>query len=91
MLVQRDPLTKVVVEGLDKARTELTTPAAEILEMLDVLPPELRSEVEAEWNDTQRDGVLRDVQSIILEALGTKGGQGAKRKTISRRIKGFAP
>jgi len=75
LLAQRDALTKVVVEGLGQARTELTTLPDEILEMLDVLPPELRSEVEAEWNDTQRDGVLRDVQAIILEALGTKGGQ----------------
>ena len=44
-------------------------------EMLGVLPPEVRSEVEAEWGKDQRSAVLNDVRAIILDALGTKRGQ----------------
>jgi hypothetical protein len=43
--------------------------------MLDVLPPEIRSEVEAEWNESQRAVTMEDVRAIILDSLGTKGGQ----------------
>jgi DNA repair protein SbcD/Mre11 len=75
LLAQRDALTQVVVEGLARAREELPALPAEIQEMLGILPPEVRSEVEAEWGENQRDGVLSDVRAIILEALGTKGGQ----------------
>ena len=46
-----------------------------IEEMLGVLPPEVRSEVEAEWDEPQRGAVLNDVRAIILDALGTRGGQ----------------
>jgi hypothetical protein len=40
-----------------------------------VLPPEVRREVEAEWSEDQRSAVLNDIRAIILDALGTKGGQ----------------
>jgi hypothetical protein len=74
-LAARDALTKIVVDNLDEARDHLTTLPTEIEEMLAVLPPEVRSEVEAEWNVGQRTAVLDDVRAIILDALGTKGGQ----------------
>lgn len=74
-LVERDALTKIVVESLDQAHAELPTLPAEIEEMLGVLPPDVRGEVEAEWGESQRGAVLNDVRAIILDALGTKGGQ----------------
>lgn len=74
-LVERDALTKLVVESLDRAHSELPTLPAEIEEMLGVLPPEVRSEVEAEWSEGRRGAVLEDVRAIILDALGTRGGQ----------------
>ena len=73
-LVERDALTKIVVESLDHAHAELPTLPAEIEEMLGLLPPDVRSEVEAEWGEGQRGAVLNDVRAIILDALGTKGG-----------------
>lgn len=75
-LVERDALTRIVVESLDQAHSELRTLPAEIVEMLEVLPLEVRKEVEAEWGGDQQ-GVLSDVRAIILEALSTKGGQGS--------------
>jgi DNA repair exonuclease SbcCD nuclease subunit len=74
-LVERDALTKIVVENLAQAHAELPMLPAEIEEMLGVLPPDVRSEVEAEWSEGQRGAVLNDVRAIILDALGTKGGQ----------------
>jgi DNA repair exonuclease SbcCD nuclease subunit len=74
-LVERDALTKIVVESLDQAHNELGTLPTEIQEMLGVLPPEVRREVEAEWSEDQRSAVLNDIRAIILDALGTKGGQ----------------
>ena len=76
-LAERDALTKIVVENLDETHDQQITLPPEIEEMLGVLPPEIRSEVEAEWNGDQRNAVLSDVRAIILDALATKGGQGA--------------
>jgi exonuclease SbcD len=73
-LAQRDALTKTVVENLDQARANLEVLPAEIVEMLAVLPPEIRHEAEAEWTGEQRGAVLDDVRAITLDALGTKGG-----------------
>jgi DNA repair exonuclease SbcCD nuclease subunit len=72
-LAERDALTRIVVENLDQARAELKALPPEIGEMLSVLPPEVRSEVEAEWSGDQRGTVLDDVRAIIIDALGTKG------------------
>jgi DNA repair protein SbcD/Mre11 len=74
-LAERDALTRIVVENLDAAHDQQITLPTEIEEMLGVLPPEVRSEVEAEWNGDQRTAVLSDVRAIILDALATKGGQ----------------
>ena len=74
-LAQRDALTKAVVETLEQARANPEVLPAEIGEMLAVLPPEVRHEIEVEWNGEQRSAVLDDVRAIILDALGTKGGE----------------
>jgi hypothetical protein len=76
-LAERDALTKIVVENLDEAHEKLSALPPEVEEMLGVLPPEVRSEVATEWGENQRSAVLNDVRAIILDALGTKGGQSA--------------
>ena len=74
-LAERDALTQIVLENLVEAHEKQTTLPAEIVEMLGALPPEVRSEVEAEWSEGERSAVLNDVRAIILDALGTKGGR----------------
>ena len=74
-LAERDALTKIVLQTLEQARIEPGNLPDEIKEMLDILPPEVRCEVEFDWEDSQRLTTMEDVQAIILEALGTKGGQ----------------
>ena len=73
-LAERDALTRIVLETLAQAPDEFKTLPAEIGEMFDVLPSEVRTEVEANLAENQRSAVLDDVRSIILDALGTKGG-----------------
>ena len=46
----------------------------DIQEMLDVVPLEVRKEVEAEWSEEKRQDVLADVRAIIIDALETQGG-----------------
>ncbi len=75
-LAERDGLTKTVLETLETANTGLGTWPDDIVEMLDVLPPEVRAEVAGEWETAQRPALMGDVRSIILEALQTKGGKG---------------
>jgi len=74
-LADRDALTKLVVTNLDEAEKNPVTLPNDISDMLDVLPPEVRTQVEAEWSGDRRGTVLSDVRGIILDALGTKGGQ----------------
>lgn len=72
-LAERDALTKTVLETLEPATNQLDSLPSDITDMLDVLPPELRAEIEADWNPSQRPALLEDVRSIILETLRTKG------------------
>jgi DNA repair protein SbcD/Mre11 len=58
-----------------RANSDLSTLPPEIDEMLGVLPPEIRQQVEAELIGDDRNAVLSDVRALILDALGTKGGQ----------------
>ena len=74
-LAGRDALTRIVVDQLEEAQAHTTSMPSEIGEMLAVLPPELRAEIEAEWSGDQRHTILSDVRAIILDALETKGGQ----------------
>lgn len=73
-LAARDALTKTVLETLETATHDLPALPDDIMEMLDVLPPELRAEVAAEWEPDQRPALMEEVRAIILEALQTKGG-----------------
>lgn len=73
-LAARDALTKTVLETLETATHHLPALPDDITEMLDVLPPELRAEVAAEWDPDQRPALMEEVRAIILEALQTKGG-----------------
>ena len=72
-LAERDALTKTVLETLEQATHRQDALPGDINEMLDVLPPELRAEVETEWSPDQRPVFMKDVRAIILEALRTKG------------------
>ena len=74
-LAARDALTKTVLETLETATHHLPVLPDDITEMLDVLPPELRAEVAAEWDPDQRPALMEEVRAIILEALQTKGGK----------------
>ena len=74
-MAERDALTKIVLETLEQARIEPGNLPEEIKEMLDILPLEVRNEVEFAWDESQRSITMEDVQAIILDALGTKGGQ----------------
>ncbi len=74
-LAERDDLTRIVVESLNQDNAELAALPSEIEDMLQVLPLEVRREVEAEWSGDNRNAVLSDVRAIILDALGTKGGE----------------
>ena len=73
-LAERDALTKTVLETLETVTNEMETLPNDIAEMLDALPPEVRADVEGEWNPDQRPALMADVRAIILEALQTKGG-----------------
>jgi hypothetical protein len=73
-LASRDALTRIVLEILDGASIEPGSLPGEITEMLGVLPNEIRSEVESQWAGDASASLLEDVRSIILDALGTKGG-----------------
>lgn len=73
-LAERDALTRIVLETLEKATNDLSDLPDEIAEMLNVLPPEVRSEVESEWLADQRAALMSDVRAIILESLQTTGG-----------------
>ena len=73
-LGERDALTKIVLETLDQAMVEPGNLPGEIRDMLYVLPPEIRSEVENDLFTSKSATVMEDVRAIILDALGTKGG-----------------
>ncbi|MCX5883706.1 MAG: DNA repair exonuclease [Deltaproteobacteria bacterium] len=75
-LAERDALTGIVLETLEHASIEPGNLPEEIKEMLGVLPGEIRSEVESDWMGEGSLAVREEVRAIILDALGTKGGQG---------------
>ncbi len=72
-LAERDDLTGAVLKAMEEATHAPDTLPADILEMLDVLPPEVRSEVEKDWEEANRMQLMGEVQAMILEALATKG------------------
>ena len=76
-LAERDALTKIVLETLEQASIEPENFPDDVKDMLSVLPPDVRNEAESDWDDSHRTAALEDVRAIILDALGTKGGQAA--------------
>jgi len=72
-LAERDALTGSVLKSLEQASLARDKLPAGILEMLDLLPPDVRIEVERDLEDFQHDQIMGEVRSIILEALKTKG------------------
>ena len=73
-LAERDALTRIVLETLERETDDLSDMPVDITEMLDVLPAYVRGEVEEQWSVEQRSELLGDVRAIILESLKTKGG-----------------
>ena len=72
-LAERDALTGSVLKSLEQASLARDKLPAGILEMLDLLPPDVRIEVERDLEDFQHDQIMGEVRAIILEALKTKG------------------
>lgn len=72
-LAERDALTKIVLETLEQSEIELENLPDGIKEMIDILPPEIRIDVESDWRDNQGTTAMAEVRAIILDALGTKG------------------
>ena len=73
-LAERDALTKTVLETLEAATSGLATLPADLTEMLDVLPQEVRTDVEEDWAPELYPALMEEVRAIVLEALQTKGG-----------------
>ncbi len=73
-LAERDALTRIVLETLERATGEVNLLPDDILEMLNILPVEVRTEVESDWQEGQRDALIAEVRAIILESLQTTGG-----------------
>lgn len=71
-LAERDSLTQVVIETLDDVEFEKDGFPKETIDMLKVLPPEVRKAVEEEWGADADDSVITDVRAIILDALAGK-------------------
>lgn len=76
-LAKRDSLTKIVLEILEQASIEPENLPNGIKEMLDILPPEIRRDVESDLSDSRGATAMDDVRAIIIDAMGTKGGQTA--------------
>ena len=72
-LAARDNLTAVVIDSLDGVSPTEELPD-DIQAMLDLLPSAVREEVAHEWIGEAKSALLKDVRSIILEALVTRGG-----------------
>ncbi len=68
-LAERDDLTRIVLELLDQAAAgELALPD-EVDELLNILPPELRTGVAAEFTPGEHGDLLDDVRAILLDSL----------------------
>ena len=72
-LAERDNLTKIVLETLEEVTQDLDVLPDEIDEMLGVLPSEIRIEVESEWDENRRAGVIEEVRAIVLQTLEKRG------------------
>jgi hypothetical protein len=75
--MERDSLTKTVLETFHSATSELATLPSEITDMLGALPLEVKKELEEQWSPDQRQELLAEVQAIILDSLQRKGVEDA--------------
>lgn len=73
-LAERDALTRIVLEAMEKEPHDLSDLPDDIAAMLDVLPDNVRDEMKEQWTTDQRAELMDDVRAIILESLKTKGG-----------------
>lgn len=72
-LAERDELTKVVVTVAQEQTASGDLPA-EVAEMLETLPGDLRHSLTERWHGPERKEVFDDACSIILDRLMEKGG-----------------
>lgn len=73
-LAGRDGLTRIVLETLSQSHIRIEEFPQEIKDMLAVLPPDVKADLQSEWSDGKGAVGLDEVRAIILDALGTKGG-----------------
>lgn len=76
-LAERDALTKTVLDSLSDLAETQPTQLAGISSMLDLLPSEVRREVETDFQEDQQESLLDDVRAIVVDALATHGGRDA--------------
>ena len=74
-LAARDDLTRIVLETLDAAGAGDLDLPDDAAEMLRVLPPEIRCDLETDLAQCSRAALLDDLRAILLEALAQKGGE----------------
>jgi len=73
-LAERDALTKVVVETTPGTRGVADLPA-EVTEMLNVLPGDVREELGQSWTSDGVAAIYDDARALILDRLVAKGGE----------------
>lgn len=73
-LAARDALTKVVVEASLGTGDDTPLPP-EVMDMLSVLPGEIREELTRQWNSAERTAIAEEARALILERLVEKGGE----------------
>ena len=74
-LAARDDLTRIVLETLAVAGEQGIELPGEVVDMLRVLPAELRRDVEADLAQDKRSVLLEDVRAILLDALAREGSE----------------
>ena len=73
-LAERDPLTKVVVEVAQETAAVGELPA-EVIEVLQLLPGDVRESLEQAWSGDGRAGIYDDACALILDRLMENGGE----------------
>lgn len=74
-LAARDDLTRILLEGLDASLSGAPETPPEVRELLGVLPPEIRDDLEGALDATRRPALLAEVRALLLEALSHSGGE----------------
>ncbi|WP_462330034.1 metallophosphoesterase family protein [Thiohalocapsa halophila] len=74
-LAARDDLTRILLEGLDASLGGAPETPPEVRELLGVLPPEIRDDLEATLDAARRPALLAEVRALLLEALSHSGGE----------------